>query len=146
MSDLTVFSEKLKAIFENVDYSTQLQEDAGEQKEKYSFTAPDGKVYEIEFEASEQEYYVYQNGQQVDLFNANTIETDAKLPKEIRQQIIQANPKLAKIENTPIEEPVAENKEVIAKFKDQYGEKEGEKVYYATANAQGRDPETFEKK
>lgn len=36
------------------------------------------------------------------------------------------------------------NKEVMSKMKDQYGEKGGEKVYYATANKQDRDPETFE--
>ena len=31
------------------------------------------------------------------------------------------------------------------KMKDQYGDKEGEKVYYATANKQGRDEKTFKK-
>jgi hypothetical protein len=38
-----------------------------------------------------------------------------------------------------------ENIEVLNKFKDQYGKEKGEKVYYATANKQERDPETFEK-
>lgn len=43
------------------------------------------------------------------------------------------------------EEETDENIEVLNKFKDQYGDKAGEKVYYATANKQDRDPETFEK-
>ena len=30
-------------------------------------------------------------------------------------------------------------------FKDQYGAEDGESIYYATANKQGRNPETFEK-
>jgi len=37
------------------------------------------------------------------------------------------------------------DKEVMGKMKDQYGKKRGTNVYYATANKQGRDPETFEK-
>jgi len=43
------------------------------------------------------------------------------------------------------EEETDENTEVLNKFKDQYGDKKGEKIYYATANSQDRDPETFEK-
>lgn len=43
------------------------------------------------------------------------------------------------------EEETDENTEVLNKFKDQYGDEAGEKVYYATANKQDRDPETFEK-
>ena len=43
------------------------------------------------------------------------------------------------------EEETDENTEVLNKFKDQYGKKKGEEVYYATANKQDRDPETFEK-
>lgn len=38
------------------------------------------------------------------------------------------------------------DKEVMDKMKDKYGEKKGVGVYYATANAQDRDPETFKKK
>jgi hypothetical protein len=37
-----------------------------------------------------------------------------------------------------------ENKEIINKFEKQYGD-DGESAYYATANKQGRNPETFEK-
>ena len=37
------------------------------------------------------------------------------------------------------------NKDVMGRMKDQYGNKGGEKVYYATANAQDRNPENFEK-
>jgi hypothetical protein len=36
------------------------------------------------------------------------------------------------------------NKEVMNSFIDQYGKEQGEKIYYATANKQDRDPETFE--
>ena len=35
-------------------------------------------------------------------------------------------------------------KKIRKKFKDQYGDK-GEQIYYATANKQGRKPESFEK-
>lgn len=42
------------------------------------------------------------------------------------------------------EQPVDEvNKEVMQKFIDQYGEERGKQIYYATANKQDRDPETF---
>ena len=37
-----------------------------------------------------------------------------------------------------------ENEEIINKFEKEYGE-DGESAYYATANKQGRNPETFEK-
>ncbi len=37
------------------------------------------------------------------------------------------------------------DKPVMDKMKDQYGADKGEEVYYATANKQGRNPETFEK-
>lgn len=37
------------------------------------------------------------------------------------------------------------DKPAMNSFKDQYGDEEGEKNYYATANAQDRDAETFEK-
>lgn len=37
------------------------------------------------------------------------------------------------------------NKDVMNRMKDQYGDKRGEGVYYATANAQDRNPENFEK-
>lgn len=43
------------------------------------------------------------------------------------------------------EDDVSENDEVKKKFKDEYGKKKGEAIYYATANKQDRDPETFEK-
>jgi hypothetical protein len=49
------------------------------------------------------------------------------------------------IVNSMREEEMGENDEVKDKFKDQYGKEKGEKVYYATANKQDRDPETFEK-
>ena len=35
---------------------------------------------------------------------------------------------------------------IIRKFQKKYGAKKGKQVYYATANKQGRDPETFHKK
>ena len=50
----------------------------------------------------------------------------------------------------PVEAPVAESKleevaaDVAKKFKDQYGDKWKE-IYYATANKQDRNPETFKK-
>lgn len=49
------------------------------------------------------------------------------------------------IVNSMREEEMGENDEVKDKFKDQYGKEKGEEVYYATANKQDRDPETFEK-
>ena len=36
------------------------------------------------------------------------------------------------------------NKEIMSRMKKQYGDEAGEKVYYATANKQDRNPETFE--
>jgi hypothetical protein len=37
------------------------------------------------------------------------------------------------------------DKPAMASFKKQYGDEEGKSIYYATANKQDRDPETFEK-
>lgn len=39
----------------------------------------------------------------------------------------------------------ASGKKAMKKFKKQYGDKEGEKIYYATANKQGRDEKSFKK-
>lgn len=36
-------------------------------------------------------------------------------------------------------------KDIIKKFQDKYGKEKGKRIYYATAQAQGRDPETFKK-
>lgn len=36
-------------------------------------------------------------------------------------------------------------KNIIRKFQKRYGKKRGKSIYYATANKQGRDPETFRK-
>jgi hypothetical protein len=49
------------------------------------------------------------------------------------------------IVNTMREEETDENTEILNKFIDQYGEEKGKKIYYATANKQKRNPETFEK-
>ena len=37
-------------------------------------------------------------------------------------------------------------KKAMKNFKDQYGDKKGEQIYYATAKKQNRNPDTFEKK
>lgn len=34
---------------------------------------------------------------------------------------------------------------IIRRFQKEYGAKKGRAVFYGTANAQGRDPETFKK-
>ena len=36
-------------------------------------------------------------------------------------------------------------KEIIEKFQKEYGKKKGKSIFYATANKEGRDPETFRK-
>jgi hypothetical protein len=35
---------------------------------------------------------------------------------------------------------------LIRKFQKEYGTKRGKEVFYATANKEGRDPETFRKR
>ena len=35
---------------------------------------------------------------------------------------------------------------IIRKFQKEYGKKEGKSLYYATANKQHRNPETFKRK
>lgn len=44
------------------------------------------------------------------------------------------------VDESPVDEV---NQEVMNKFIDQYGEKKGKQIYYATANKQDRDPENF---
>ena len=63
--------------------------------------------------------------------------------KDTKNTIEELSP--SDIVNSMREEETDENTEVLNKFKDQYGKKKGEDVYYATANKQDRDPETFEK-
>ena len=63
--------------------------------------------------------------------------------KDTKNTIEELSP--SDIVNSMREEETDENTEVLNKFKDQYGKKKGEEVYYATANKQDRDPETFEK-
>ena len=41
------------------------------------------------------------------------------------------------------ESVIIEKKDIIKNFQKQYGKKKGKNIYYATANKQGRDPETF---
>ncbi len=36
-------------------------------------------------------------------------------------------------------------KDIIKKFQKEYGAQRGKRIYYATANAQDRDPELFKK-
>lgn len=48
-------------------------------------------------------------------------------------------------ENEMAIDEILEAEKVKQNFIDQYVKEEGEKIYYATANKQGRDPETFEK-
>lgn len=36
-------------------------------------------------------------------------------------------------------------KSIMTKMKEKYGEEEGEKIFYAIANKQGRDPDTYKK-
>ncbi len=46
---------------------------------------------------------------------------------------------------TTIVPEAAMPKEIIRKFEKEYGKKHGKEVFYATANKEGRDPETFRK-
>lgn len=206
--NLEDFKKNLHAIFESCDYSAMLKED--EEKVKFSFNGADGKVYEVEVEPSENEFYVYQDGKQIDLFNTNLLDKDGGITKDVRQAIVKdwednhknasSDQPAAPAEEVPVEAPVQEAAvaapsptpaptvptepavaapaaavptemtpaeleeavkaqtlvgqdevinevaEIIKKFQDQYGAEKGKQVYYATANAQGRDPETFKKK
>lgn len=66
---------------------------------------------------------------------------------EINRRSKEKERSAARIKVSPKPEIVSEiNKEVVDKFKKQYGDKTGEKIYYATANKQGRSPETFRTK
>jgi hypothetical protein len=225
---LDTFKQQLHSLFENCDYSNMLKEYGGEEKVKFAHNCTDGAVYEIEVEPSENEFYVYQDGKQIDLFNLKLVDQDGGITKEKRQMIVKdweenhktasseepakpvtdeppVTPEVALAENVAVPQQqtdninvnpdlldrletkltggtkdadsrtfievclslissngeeglrsivediisesknINENKEVIEKFKDEYGEKEGKKVYYATANAQDRNPETFKK-
>ena len=167
--DIKDFEKELHTLFENTDYSAMFKEDAVQEKQTLQYTSSvDGKVYEVKFEPSEKEFYVYQDGKQVDLFNPETKDTDTKLSKADREAIIQqstspqANEQpVTDVQSTstqqaPEEVPVAEtiikidevNKEIMANMRSQYpelGEKELTARYYATMNAHNQDPETGKK-
>jgi hypothetical protein len=51
---------------------------------------------------------------------------------------------LSPIQSTSFQED-AMPKSIIKKFQDEYGNKHGMEVFYAAANKEGRDPETFHK-
>lgn len=262
---LEEFKNQLHAIFESCDYTEQLSEE--EKKVPFTYTSPEGVSYQVEVEPNEQEFYVYQDGKQVDLFNTSLVDVDGSINKATRQAIANewknqqsgkapapintATPEEPVSEKTPIqpsvsegepvpttgeEQPIAEtadinkntdevaksadigdefhNKtvkhkktgklgkvasfgnlrhtqgsqsvqvwwqnpdgswdknpemnvdkrlldiqpentlteqqlnevaEIIKKFQDQYGSEKGKEIYYATANKQNRDPETFKK-
>jgi hypothetical protein len=141
------FKLKLHAIFESC---TSVLKEEPESKVKFVHTCPDGTVYNIEVEPKENEFYVFQDGKQIDLFNLNLVDQDGAITKDKRQMIVKdwnENHKSKEPTASPAPEapPLEENAEVIKKFQDQYGAEEGKKIYYATANKQDRDPETFKK-
>lgn len=147
--DINEFKTNLHMLFEDCDYTNALKEEEKTEKIKFVHTCPDGTVYNIEVEPKENEFYVYQDGKQIDLFNLNLIDQEG-ITKDKRQMIVKdwnENHKIKDETAKPAEEiaPVGENLEVIKKFQDQYGAEEGKKIYYATANKQDRDPETFKK-
>jgi hypothetical protein len=166
--DIKAFEKELHMLFENVDYSAMFKEAEVDNKQSLQYTSPtDGKVYEVKYEPVEKEFYVYQDGKQVDLFNPETKDTDTKLSKMDREAIIkQASAGTQPVEQTPSdvqqpsavpeELPVAEtvqkveemNKDILANMRQQYpdlDEKELISRYYATMNAHNQDPETGKK-
>jgi hypothetical protein len=155
--DLDTFKQQLHSLFENCDYSNMLKEDGGEEKVKFAHNCTDGAVYEIEVEPSENEFYVYQDGKQIDLFNLELVDQDGGITKEKRQMIVkdwEENHKKepAKPVQTPEvgpEQQLAEvNQEIIANMKKQYPEKSDDEIkslYYATMTKHKQDPETGHK-
>jgi len=119
------------------------------------YTAPTGIVYKISYDDASKKYNVNnQDGSYKDTFTIDLKDQDGDMTKEDRQAIINIlTPESQTVQITNPEQPsdikepevvVAEDKKIISKFKQQYG-KDGEGIYYATATAQKRDPETFEK-
>lgn len=183
MEFLETCKQEIHAIFENCDYTAMLKED--EKKVPFTHTAPDGQVYQVEVEPNENEFYVYQNGKQIDLFNTDLLAKNGVVPSDVRNSIVQdwndnhkgksANgmpevPPPPVATNTPETTPppvpaavpqqgqeavVAEtqkmeemNADVVGNLKKQYPDKtedEIKAIYYATANKQDRNPETFKK-
>ena len=86
--DTSSFKEKLHLIFENCDYSSVLKEEPEAEKVKFVHTNTDGTVYNIEVEPGEQEFYVFQDGKQIDLFNMNLVDQDGAVTKDKRQAIV----------------------------------------------------------
>ncbi len=133
------FKNQLKSIFENVLYNTEISEEQ-EPTNDFIHTGSDGISYSIKVEKDENEFNVFdQHGKVIDIFLPSMVDMDGGLPKAKRKEIINDYN-----QNHSKEEAMAEDKTIKSAFKKEYGDK-GEGVYYATANAQHRNPETFKK-
>lgn len=133
-----------------------------QQNNEKEFTAPDGIIYKVNLDPSSNIITVKDiQGNQKDSFKQEDKDKDGPLTKEIRNAIVvflspqqsqnnivqPSTPVVPSEPTTPKVEPeaiVEVADDVAKKFKDQYGD-DWKKIYYATANAQGRDPETFKK-
>ena len=134
------FKKKVKTIFENMDYNTHITEE-DEPTNDFIHTGADGVSYSVKVEPDENEFNVLDaSGNTIDIFIPSMVDQDGGLPKATRKAIMDDYN-----QNHSKEEAVAENAEVINKFKKEYGDKAGEAAYYATANKQHRNPETFHK-
>lgn len=172
--DIKQLKQKLHEIFDlNVGSTVQGGEqnsqlvDENEQlpQTEKDYTATDGLVYKVSLDNNNQNVVVKDvNGNQKDSFAIAQKDQDGVIKKEDRQKIVQLFPEVSMPQpqstitqpeqvTTPAEAPIAENEEMLDEvnkkalqhFIDQYGPEKGKQVYYATANAQHRSPETFKK-
>lgn len=77
-----------------------------------------------------------------DLYNQFKVLDDKETARRAksRQRAADRRAGVAEVDQQIVDEI---NQKVMNRFKKQYGDEEGERIYYATANKQGRNPENF---
>lgn len=158
MSDIR---SKIKSLFENI-----LLKEESLTPLTFVHTCPDGTVFNVEviYDAEGKEIFKISDKDKnpVETFGITDVEkvSNPGIPVDKKKMILDDYTKNQKGKQTTVtageavpaqpvasqpaaETTVAENKEVIGKFQQEYGKEKGNQVYYATANKQDRDPETF---
>lgn len=169
---IEMLKNKLHSIFESAQFSfsedTTTPEPTPETPKGLPYTAKNGVVYNVAQNPIDKKITVTDlSGNVIDSFDqAQQDQPGAILSEDDRKAIVAliapaqtpvTSPATTPATNTPVvanpEPPIAEevekldevNKKAMQSFIDQYGAEEGKKIYYATTNAQHRNPETFKK-
>ena len=140
--------KEIKKLLENFSITEESSEN-----DSFIYTSTDGTPYSVKVEKEEDgglEFYVNgKDGNLIDIFKPIIANKDGGIPSKIRTEIMndyKMNHQNNETQETKLEEM---NSDVVANIKKQYPDKsdaEIKSIYYATANKQKRNPETYKTK